>query len=318
LNIILAILIGYSLDLIIGDPQSPFHPVRFIGSLITFCEKIIGKIVKNPKFISGTFLNIIVVSICYLVPFYVLSFIRNINPFLCLLLESIFCYQILCTKALKTESMTVHKYLIKNDIVSSRKYLSYIVGRDTKDLNVEQISTATVETIAENTADGIVAPLIFLAIGGAPLGFMYKAINTLDSMVGYKNDRYMLFGRFSAKIDDAVNFIPAIFSAYAMIISTFILKLDVKNALYIYRRDKYNHKSPNSAKTESVAAGALNIQLGGDNFYFGKLVKKSTIGDKCKNVTPNAIITMNKLMYTTSIVSLTITILIRLGVCLYV
>lgn len=314
MNIFLAVLIGYILDLILGDPQSTLHPVRFIGWLITFIEKLINKLVKTPKIISGVILTLSVVSICFFVPFLIIYFLGKINYFLKLFVESIFCYQILCTKSLKVESMRVYKYIVKNDIKNSRKYLSYIVGRDTENLDYKQITTATIETVAENTADGIVAPLIFLAIGGVPLGFAYKAINTLDSMVGYKNEKYILFGKFSAKLDDVVNFIPAIFSAYAMLIASYFLKLDVKNAIRIYKRDKYNHKSPNSGKTEAVAAGALNIQLGGDNFYFGKLVKKPKIGDNKNTVVSSLIITMNKLMYMTSLISLITVLAIRLGV----
>lgn len=317
MNIVISIIIGYILDLVLGDPQSNFHPIRFIGWLIAVIENCIFKIVKKPKILSGMFLTIMVIVICYIIPFSILYLLNTINPLLKILVEGIFCYQIICTKALKNESMKVYKYLVKNDLANSRKYLSYIVGRDTKNLNKEQISTAVVETVAENTADGVVAPLLFLAIGGAPLGFMYKAINTLDSMVGYKNDKYILFGRFSAKLDDVVNFIPAIFSAYAMLFSTIILKLNFKNALYIYKRDKYNHKSPNSAKTEAVAAGSLGIMLGGDNYYFGKLVKKPTIGDSNNVVTESHIITVNKLMYVTSFVFLVVVLLVRIGVFFY-
>ena len=181
-----------------------------------------------------------------------------------------------------------------------------MVGRETKDLSVEEITKACVETVAENTSDGVIAPLFYIIIGGAPLGFLYKAVNTLDSMIGYKNDKYLYFGRFAARTDDVFNFLPAIIASYIMILGSFILGLDYKNAYKIYKRDKNKSSSPNSCKTESVAAGALDVELLGDAYYFGKLVKKETIGDNIKEIEIDDIKTMNKLMYTTSILSLII------------
>jgi adenosylcobinamide-phosphate synthase len=207
--------------------------------------------------------------------------------------------------------MKVYKYLKNGDIINSRKYLSYIVGRDTANLSDKQITKATVETISENTSDGVIAPLIFMAIGGAPLAFLYKAVNTLDSMIGYKNERYLYFGRFAAKLDDILNFIPAIISAYFMIFASFILRLNYKNAIKIYKRDKYNHSSPNSAKTESVCAGALDVLLAGDANYFGKQVKKKTIGDDNREIMPKDICIANKLMLTTAIIAVFVLLIIR-------
>ena len=182
--------------------------------------------------------------------------------------------------------------------------LSYIVGRDTGSLNEEQIAKAAVETVAENTSDGVIAPLLFLLLGGAPLGFAYKAVNTADSMIGYKNDRYLYFGRFAARLDDLCNWIPARLSGLFMALSAFCIGLDGKNALRIYRRDRRNHASPNSAQTESACAGALNIQLAGDASYFGKTVHKPTIGDPVRRAEPEDILRAHRLLYGTSLLCL--------------
>ncbi|WMJ22049.1 adenosylcobinamide-phosphate synthase CbiB [Paludicola sp. MB14-C6] len=312
MEILVAVIIGFILDLIIGDPQWLPHPVRLIGFLIAKGEKIIRKILPKKEFIGGMILTVLVTAISFVVPYFILYFAGLFSIYLKIAIEAVFCYQILATKCLKVESMRVYQYLIKKDILNSRKYLSWIVGRDTENLDEQQISKAVVETIAENTSDGVIAPMIFLVIGGAPLGFFYKAVNTLDSMIGYKNDKYLYFGRFAAKLDDVLNFLPAIISAMFMIAASFIVGLDSKNAVKIYKRDKHNHSSPNSAKTEAVAAGALNLMLAGDAYYFGKLVKKKTIGDDNKTITPQDIPTMNKLMYATATVSILILSAIRL------
>lgn len=313
--ILISILIGFLLDLIIGDPKWIYHPIRIIGNGISIGEKIIRKVIKRNELLGGILLSFIIIILSTSIPYAVLYVLGGYKIYLKVIVEAIFISQIMATKSLKTESMKVYKCLEKNDILNSRKYLSYIVGRDTKCLNKEEIVKATVETIAENASDGVVAPLFYIFIGGAPLGFLYKAINTLDSMIGYKNEKYFYFGKFAAKLDDIFNFIPAIISSYIMIFASFILKFDYKNAFKIYRRDKYNSSSPNSAKTESVAAGALNIQLLGDAYYLGKLVKKKTIGDKNRNVNIEDIILMNKLMYKVAIFSFIIFFIIRtLGV----
>lgn len=316
MEILIALLIGFILDLIFGDPQWLPHPIRFIGFLISKGEKILRKILPKKEFLAGIILTLFVTGVSFIIPFYILFFVGKLgklNVYVKIAVEAIFCYQILATKCLKVESMRVYKYLVKGDIKNSRKYVSWIVGRDTKNLDEKQISKAVVETIAENTSDGVIAPMIFLMLGGAPLGFFYKAVNTLDSMIGYKNDKYMYFGRFAAKLDDVLNFIPAILSGILMIASSFILRLDYKNAVKIYKRDRHNHSSPNSAKTEAVAAGALNLQLAGDAYYFGKLVKKKTIGDDNRTITPEDIPLMNKLMYATAIFSLIVFSAIRLA-----
>lgn len=310
----IAVLLGFLLDLLLGDPHWLPHPVRFIGWMIAKGETILRKRLPRHERIAGAVLAIFVTGISFALPLGILMLAGRVHVGLRIGIETIFCYQILATKCLKVESMRVYKYLKKGDIPNSRKYLSWIVGRDTENLNEEQISKAVVETIAENTSDGVIAPMLFLIIGGAPLGFFYKAVNTLDSMIGYKNDRYLYFGRFAAKLDDVMNFIPAIVSAWLMILASFLLRLDAKNAIAIYRRDRHNHASPNSAKTESVAAGALNLQLAGDAYYFGKLVVKPTIGDANRTITIEDIPLMNRLMYMTAVLSLLIMSAARWGI----
>ncbi|OPX45729.1 cobalamin biosynthesis protein CbiB [Ruminiclostridium hungatei] len=307
MDILISVVIGFILDLILGDPLWLPHPVRLMGWGIAKGEGLLRRLLpKNPtgEFAGGMILSIIMTGIAFAGPFFILAAAENINKVLELSISSIFCYQILAAKSLKTESMKVYTPLRNGDLTNARKYLSWIVGRDTKDLTEEGITKAAVETVAENTTDGVIAPLIFMIIGGAPAGFLYKAVNTLDSMIGYKNEKYLYFGKFAARLDDILNFIPAVLSAYAMIMASFICRLDWKNAVRIYRRDKRNHSSPNSARTEAVCAGALNVQLAGDAYYFGRLVKKPYIGDGIRNIQIEDIPAAARLMYTTAVIAL--------------
>ncbi|EPR09335.1 adenosylcobinamide-phosphate synthase CbiB [Ruminiclostridium papyrosolvens] len=309
MKILIEVAIGFILDLILGDPSWLPHPIRLIGWFISKGEKLIRKAFPKSnkgEFVAGAVLAIIITAFSLIIPFLLLHFLSRLSICLEVAVASLFCYQILATKSLKTESMRVYYHLKNHDLTNARKYLSWIVGRDTQNLTKEGITKAAVETVAENTSDGVIAPLIFLVIGGAPLGFLYKAVNTMDSMIGYKNDKYLYFGRFAAKLDDVLNFIPAVLSAYIMVGASFICRLDYKNAFRIYKRDKRNHSSPNSAKTEAVCAGALNVQLAGDAYYFGKLVEKKTIGDNNRNIKIDDIKTANKLMYTTAHIALII------------
>ena len=316
----LSLIIGYTLDLFIGDPQGFPHPVRLIGNSIKNLENILRKGCKTPmdERIAGIILWIIIVFSSFIVPYIILSIAAKISVALAIILEAIMCYYILATKSLNDESMKVYYKLKENNILEARKFLSYIVGRDTKKLDDTDIIKATIETVAENTSDGVIAPLLFILIGGAPLGFMYKSINTLDSMVGYKNDKYINLGRFSAKADDVANYIPARISAYIMILASIILKLDYKNAYKIYKRDRYNHLSPNSAHTESVCAGALGIKLAGGSYYNGIYVEKPTIGDNIKKIEIEDIKTANKLMFTTSILCLLIGIVLKINIIYFI
>ena len=318
---LVALVMGYILDLIFGDPYWMPHPVRFIGNLISLLEKVIRRFISKTKrgeYIGGIILTAIVVSISMVIPLIIILIAKTINKYLALIVESFMCYQILATKSLKVESMKVYDELAKNDLPSARKAVSMIVGRDTKDLTFSGVAKAAVETVAENTSDGIIAPMIFIAIGGAPMGFFYKAINTMDSMVGYKNEKYMNFGRFAAKLDDVVNYLPARISAYQMILSSFFLRYDYKNAFKIYKRDRYNHASPNSAQTESVCAGALDVQLAGNAYYFGKLYEKPTIGDDIREINYDDIKKANRLLYCTSFISIVIISVIKISIILMV
>lgn len=313
---ILALWTGFLIDLIFGDPVYAFHPIRLIGNLIGKSEKAIRKALPNnekSELIGGFILCIWVATVSFFVPFILLKCLYRVNFWLGFILESIFFWQIIAAKSLKTESMKVYKAFEEGDTEKARKAVSMIVGRDTASLTAEGITKAAVETVAENTSDGVTAPLIFAALFGASGGFLYKAVNTMDSMVGYKNDKYLYFGRFAAKCDDVFNFIPARITAYFMIISSFILGLDGKNAFKIFLRDRFNHASPNSAQTEAVCAGALDVMLAGDAYYFGKLYKKKTIGDNIRKIEPKDIKNANNLMYMTSVL-----ILIVLSILLYI
>lgn len=302
-----AIVTGFILDLIFGDPHWLPHPICLIGNLISFLEKQLRKIFgfsNNGLLFGGALMVVIVLVLSFAVPLFILSFAYSVNPWLGFAIETIMCYQIFATKCLRDESVKVYYALSKNDIVDARLKLSWIVGRDTKELNAEEVTKGAVETVAENTADGIIAPMLYVFLGGAPLAFLYKGINTMDSVVGYKNDKYMYFGRCAAKLDDLANLIPARITGMVMILASYFLNLNTKGAWKIFWRDRYNHLSPNSAMTESVTAGALNIQLGGDHYYFGKLVHKDTIGDNIRPVMAEDIVATNNLLYMTAVISL--------------
>lgn len=304
---VLPLLLGFILDLIIGDPHNWPHPIRLIGIAIEKFElffRYFSSKSKDGEFAAGVAMAICIMVFSFLIPAAILWIAYKIHLILGLVIETIMCYQILAVKALKTESMKVYSELEKNDVEGARQKVSMIVGRDTAHLTEEGIIKATVETVAENTSDGTVAPMIFMAIGGAPLGFLYKAVNTMDSMIGYKNDRYLYFGRFAAKLDDVLNFIPARLSGIFMIIASLFCGLDFKNAIKIFKRDRFNHASPNSAQTEAVCAGALNVQLAGNAYYFGKLYEKKTIGDKIRPIEKRDIILSNRLLYGTAWITL--------------
>lgn len=302
-----AIIAGFILDLIFGDPHWLPHPICLIGNMIGFLERNLRKLLApNPTALlaGGALMVIIVLVVSFAVPYYILQLAEAVSPWLRFGLETIMFYQIFATKCLRDESMKVFTALDNNDLADARVKLSWIVGRDTKNLSAEDVTKGAVETVAENTADGIIAPMLYMFLGGAPLAFLYKGINTMDSMVGYKNDKYLYFGRCAAKLDDLANLIPARIAGLVMIIAAFLVGLNGPGAWKIFWRDRYHHLSPNSAMTESVTAGALNIQLGGDHYYFGKLVHKETIGDDIRPVCPQDIMQANRLLYMTAVVSL--------------
>lgn len=311
----IAVVAGFILDLIFGDPRWLYHPVRLIGHLISGSERIIRSFLPKSKTgerIGGGILVLVVVTVSTLIPAVLLHLAYRYIWQLGLALESFWCYQILATKSLKVESDRVYVALKEKGLEAGRKAVSMIVGRDTQNLTEEGVTKAAVETVAENTSDGVIAPLFYMLIGGAVLGFTYKAVNTMDSMVGYKNEKYQYFGTAAAKLDDIVNYIPARISAVLMIVAAFLTGMDGKNAAKIFRRDRYNHKSPNSAQTEAVMAGALDVQLAGDAWYFGTLHKKPTIGDPIREMELLDIRRSHKLLYGTALLGLLLGIIIRL------
>lgn len=305
--IILVMVIAYLLDLIIGDPYSFPHPVRFIGNLIRFTEGKIRIIFKSKKQlkIGGFLLWATTVGFTALVTNLILNLLC-INNIFYVIIASIILYTTLSTKCLADEAKKIYEVLKTGDIEKSRKQLSYIVGRDTTSLNENEIIRATVETVAENTVDGIISPMMYGFIGGPVLAMAYKAINTLDSMVGYKNEKYGDIGFASAKIDDIANFIPARITPFFMMIASFMLGFNSKKSIKIAMRDRKNHKSPNCAYAEGAVAGALEVQLGGTNMYFGEKVYKPTIGDKDRELEAEDILRTNKIMYLTSFIALVI------------
>ena len=308
---IFAFIAGFVLDLLIGDPHFIPHPVRLIGSLISFCDKrlncdagynISEKKLNLIKYKRGMLLAFTVIFATFAMSVIIIVAAYSINLYAGVIAEAVMTWQILATKCLRVESMRVYDALKTDGVDAGRRAVSMIVGRDTSVLDAAGVTRAAVETIAENTSDGVIAPMLYTAIGGPVLGFVYKAVNTMDSMLGYKNDKYMYFGRFAARLDDVVNFIPARISAYLMIAAAFIggRQFDGKNAYRIFKRDRFNHASPNSAQTESVCAGALRVQLAGDAVYFGKLVKKKYIGDGLREIEYEDIKRANRLMYITA------------------
>lgn len=311
-----SILIGIVLDFILGDPSGWYHPVRLIGNLIYFLEQKIRKVFNKTsimELMGGGVLVVAVTVITGAVVYLILFIAYRINGYVYLAVASIMNYYLMATKCLKVETMKVYKALVAGDINGARTNISMLVGRDVDRLDEAGIARAAVETAAENLSDGCIAPLFYMFIGGPVFGFIYKSINTMDSMVGYKNDKYLYFGRAAAKLDDLVNYIPARIAAVFMIISAFICGCDGKNAIKIFKRDRYKSTSPNSGQTESVAAGALNVRLLGPTWYFGKLHNKDYVGDDNKKIESTDIKRVNKMNYATVIILTIIFVAIRLA-----
>ena len=293
------------MDFIFGDPSWLYHPVRIIGKGIELGERILRKLFREKHLVlAGAVLWVIIAGLSFLIPLGLLFLAQKLHPGVRFALETFWCFQILAGRSLCRESGKVYDRLQEDDLPGARRAVSMIVGRDTESLTGEGVTKAAVETVAENTSDGVTAPLIYMMIGGAPLGFLYKAVNTMDSMLGYKNDRYLYFGRIPAGMDDIFNYIPARITALAMIAAAYLTGLDGKNAWRIYRRDRKKHASPNAAQTESVCAGALRVQLAGDAVYFGKLYKKELIGDRLRPIEPRDIKRAQRLMYVTALLLL--------------
>lgn len=310
-----ALFFGILLDFILGDPHGWWHPVIGIGKIITKTEKIVRNIfpkTKKGERVGGIVLAVVVILLSVAIPAVLLYAAYRLHPIVGMVLEAVMCYAMLAAKSLKTESMKVAEALEQDGLEAGRKAVSMIVGRDTERLDETGVIKAAVETVAENTSDGVIAPLIFMGIFGALGGFFYKSINTMDSMIGYKNEKYQYLGTAAAKLDDVVNFIPARISAMMMILSAFLCGMDGKGAFRIFKRDRYNHASPNSAQTESVMAGALGVQLAGDAWYFGVKHEKPTIGDAKRTVELLDIRRSNRLMYATTVLTALVVMGIRI------
>ena len=303
----LSVFAGFGLDCLLGDPLSRLHPVVLMGKLISLFEKQL-----RPRFpqtppgerTAGTIMALAVPLISAGAGLLLLYLAWRVHPWAYFAVSAFLCWQCFAARCLMTEAKKVVTCLEKEGLSAGRRQVGMLVGRDTDSLTEPQVVKAAVETVAENTSDGVVAPLFWMALFGAAGGLFYKAVNTMDSMVGYKNDRYLQFGRCAAKFDDAVNYVPARLSALAMIGAAFLLRLDGKGALRVWRRDRRNHASPNSAQTESACAGALGVQLGGNASYFGKLHEKPTIGDPLRPIERADVARACYLMYGTSLLLL--------------
>ena len=298
-----AVLGGFVLDALFGDPAWLPHPVVLMGRCISRLEKFLRA--RLPGTPQGELLGGAVTAFClpvgtFLVTSLVCLAAAKLSPWLGLAVQMFWCGQALAARGLAQESTNVYNELVRNDLPAARKAVSRIVGRDTQNLTAEGVTKAAVETVAENASDGVIAPLLYMLIGGAPLALTYKAINTMDSMLGYKNEKYLYFGRAAAKLDDLANYIPSRLAALLWVAAAAFTGNDAKGAWRIWRRDRRNHASPNSAQTESACAGALGVQLAGPAYYFGEYYPKPTIGDALRPIEPQDILRANRMMYVAS------------------
>lgn len=310
----LAVLGGFVLDAVFGDPAWLPHPVVLMGKCISKLEKTLRA--RFPKTQQGELLAGAVLAFCLPVGTFLLTsavclLAAKISPWLGLAVQMFWCGQALAAKGLAQESQNVYNKLVKPDLPAARKAVSRIVGRDTENLTAEGVTKAAVETVAENASDGVIAPLLYMLLGGAPLALTYKAVNTMDSMVGYKNETYLYFGRAAAKLDDVANYIPSRLAALLWAAAAALTGNDAKGAWRIWRRDRRNHASPNSAQTESACAGALGVQLAGPAYYFGEYYPKPTIGDALRPIEPQDILRADRMMYAASILALVLGLVIR-------
>lgn len=320
MSVVAAVVLGFAMDCLLGDPERLWHPICGIGAMISFWKKYLRRWLPDTprgQYGAGVLLWFLVVLPSWLLPAGLLYAADLLHPIARLLLETIFCWQIFAAKSLKNAALRVYDALKAGDLPLARKYVSWIVGRDTAQLDAVQVTKAAVETVAENANDGVIAPLFFLILGGAPLGFAYKAVNTLDSMVGYKNEEFLYFGRFSAKMDDVFNFIPARLSGLLFVLAARPAGLSAAGAWRCFRRDRMQHASPNSAQTESACAGALGVQLAGNASYFGTLYQKPTLGDDLRPMEPEDIIRTNHLMLCASVLALALLCMLRTAAVLW-
>ena len=295
---IAALIAGYLLDLLLGDPEWLYHPVRLIGKYISFAEKRLRERGGNLR-ISALILTISTTLATMAAATLILWLLRLAGDVPLFIGMALMDWMGIAVTCMAKEARGVGRAL-KLGVGPARKQVARIVGRDTEGLNEEEIIKATVETVAENTTDGVISPILYALIGGPVLLWGYKAVNTLDSMVGYMDEKYRDIGWSSAKLDDVLNYLPARLTALLMALAARLTGLDAKNALRIVHRDHANHKSPNSAWSEAAAAGALHIQLGGTHLYFGKPVEKPTIGDDDRPAEEEDIGKVNRLLYVTS------------------
>lgn len=312
-----AVLFGFLLDALLGDPEWMPHPVVLMGKAIAAFEKKLRR--WFPKTPQEELRAGMVLAICLPLGTLLISgglcwLFWWIHPVLGLVLQSFWCWQALAMRCLAKESRNVYRCLKNEGLSAGRKAVARIVGRDTAELSEQGVTKAAVETVAENFSDGVLVPMLYMLIGGAPLALTYKAINTMDSMVGYKNDKYLYFGRAAAKLDDIANYLPARIAALLWILAAPLAGGSLKNAWKIWRRDRRNHASPNSAQTESACAGSLGIQLAGPASYFGKLVEKPYIGDAVREVQIEDILRTNRIMVVASILGLLIGLAIHITV----
>lgn len=299
-NHVIALTIGFLLDIWLGDPCHWPHIVKFFGSRISAAERRLRRWLpddRRSQLAGGTLLVLWILLLAAGLPAAVLWCCYRMHWLLGLAAESLLCYQLLAMKGLRQESMKVYERLQQHDLPGARQAVSRIVGRDTQRLDETGVTKAAVETVAENAADGVIAPMFYILLGGGVLGAVYKAINTMDSMLGYKNERYLYWGRAAAKLDDAANYLPARLTGLLLVAAAGLLGLDGRNSWRIFCRDRYKHASPNSAHGEAACAGALHVQLAGDAWYFGQLYKKPFIGDKDRPIEPEDIRRANRLLY---------------------
>ena len=298
-----AVLGGFVLDALFGDPAWLPHPVVYMGKAISKLEKFLRP--RLPKTPQGELLGGAIVAFCLPVGTFLLTGLvcrgaARLHPLLGLAVQMFWCGQALAARGLVQESTNVYKELKKPDLPGARKAVSRIVGRDTAELTAEGVTKAAVETVAENASDGVIAPLLYMLIGGAPLALTYKAINTMDSMLGYKNEKYLYFGRVPAKLDDAANYLPSRLAGLLWVAAAALTGNSARGAWKIWRRDRRRHASPNSAQTESACAGALGVQLAGPAYYFGQYYPKLTIGDALRPIEPEDILRANRMRYVAS------------------
>lgn len=317
MTICVAAFLGFLLDLWLADPGWMPHPVVLMGKCITRLEEVLRRrLPATPKGerAAGCVLAVLLPVGTLVLTGAICLLAGRIHPLLGLAVQTFWCWQALAVKGLAEESKNVYRQLAAEDLPGARRAVARIVGRDTQALTEEGVTKAAVETVAENFSDGVVAPLFYMMIGGAPLALCYKAVNTMDSMIGYKNQRYLQFGRAAAKLDDAANYLPSRLAAVFWIAAAGLTGQDVPNAWRIWRRDRRNHASPNSAQTESACAGALGVQLAGPAYYFGEYYNKPTIGDAKRPIEPRDILRANRMLFAGAGLALVLGLGLRAGI----